>query len=215
MKKGRRIRTFICTMMVMMWVILSAVPALASPRIKDAEYEGNGKVEVDFRSKVNYKNVKVTVKDNKGAKYSTKIVEKDSDDLTFVIKSFKKGRTYTYTIAGVKKTSEKNYGQVTGKIAIPAATSAPTLKKADYDREDREVEFEFKNSVDWKNPKVTISDGKKNYVVRILEKDRKSIEVKVNKLTYGKKYTYRISGIRVKGNGSYRTMSGSFIARNN
>lgn len=217
MKKNTKtmIRKMLVTLMITIWAVIAAVPAFAAPKIKKAEYEGKGRVEVDFNSKVKYKNVKVTVKDNKGAAYSTTINEKDNDDLTFTIKKFKTGRTYTYTITGVKKNGEKSYGKVTGKVNIPAPTTTPKVKEVDYDKGDREVEFEFTTRVQWKGAKVTITDGSKNYVSRIKEKDSDSIEVKVSKLTLGKKYTYKISGVRVKGSNSYKTISGTFIARDN
>ena len=217
MKKNKRntARRFFVTLMIMVWMVVAAVPAFAAPKVRKAEYEGKGRVEVDFNSKVRYKNVKVTVKDNKGAGYSTKINEKDDDDLTFTINNFKTGSTYTYTISGVRKNGEKNYGSVTGKVSIPVPAATPRVKKADYDREDREVEFEFTGRVQWKGAKVTITDGSRNYVTRILEKDSDSIEVKVSKLTVGKKYTYKISGVRVKDASSYKTISGTFIARDN
>jgi hypothetical protein len=205
----------LATLMIMVWATIAAVPAFAAPKVKKAEYEGKGRVEVDFNSKVKYKNVKVTVKDNKGASYSTKINEKDNDDLAFTIKNFKTGRTYTYTISGVRKSGEKSYGTVTGKVSIPAPTTTPKVKKTDYDKGDKEVEFEFTTKVQWKGAKVTITDGSKNYVTRIKEKDGDSIEVKVSKLTSGKKYTYKISGVRVKDASGYKTISGTFIARDN
>ena len=41
-----------------------------------------GRVEVDFTSDVKFKNVRITLKDNKGAKYSaTNIKRKDSDEI--------------------------------------------------------------------------------------------------------------------------------------
>lgn len=214
-KTKTTVRRMFATLMITIWAIVAAVPAFAAPKVKKAEYEGKGRVEVDFNSKVKYKNVKVTVKDNKGATYSTTINEKDDDDLTFTIKNFKTGRTYTYTISGVKKNNESSYGKVTGKVTIPTPTTTPKVKEVDYDKGDREVEFEFTTRVQWKGTKVTITDGSKNYVTRIKEKDSDSIEVKVSKLTIGKKYTYKISGVRIKGANSYKTISGTFIARDN
>ena len=217
MKKNNRntVRRMLATLMIMVWATIAAVPAFAAPKVRKAEYEGKGRVEVDFNSKVSYKNAKVTVKDNKGAGYRTTINEKDNDDLTFTIKKFKTGRTYTYTISGVKKSGEKSYGTVTGKVTIPAPTTTPKIKEVDYDKNDREVEFDFAAKVQWKGAKVTITDGSKNYVTRIIEKDKDSIEVKVSKLPIGKKYTYKISGVRVNGANSYKTISGTFIARDN
>ena len=137
-KTKTTVRRMFATLMITIWAIVAAVPAFAAPKVKKAEYEGKGRVEVDFNSKVKYKNVKVTVKDNKGATYSTTINEKDNDDLTFTIKNYKAGRTYTYTISGVRKNKEKTYGKVTGKVTIPAASGTPRVKKTDYDRKDKE-----------------------------------------------------------------------------
>ena len=209
----KKMKSMICALMIMLWVTAAAIPAFASPKIKEAEYEGNGRVEVDFKTNVQYKNTAVTVTDNKGNKYSTKINRKDNDDLTFTIQNYKKGVTYNYTITGIKKKNEKNYGQVTGKITIPGATAAPKVKKAEYDNRDKELEIEFTTKVEWKSPKVTITDGKTSYVVRIKEKDNDSIELKVKKMTVGKKYTYKITGVKVKGNNSYQTITGTLIPK--
>lgn len=209
----KRIRRLVCTLMVMMFMMAVAIPALASPKIREAEYEGSGRVDVEFKTDVKYKNVKVKVTDTKGKAYSTVIRSKDEDDLTFEIKSYKKGVTYKYTITGVKQKNEKNYGQVSGKVTIPATTSAPKAKKVEYDRHDNEVDFDFTTAVQWKAPKVTISDGKKNYVVKILEKDNDGIEVRVKTLKKGARYTYKITGVRVKGNQTYKTVTGTFIAK--
>ena len=197
-------------------LIAAALPAMAaSASIKKTEYEGSGYVDVDFRSRVQYKSAKVTVRDSSGKTYKANITEKDGDDLTFKTSGISSGKTYTYTISGVKKSGEKSYGTVTGKVTIPAPTTTPKIKEVDYDKNDREVEFDFAAKVQWKGAKVTITDGSKNYVTRIIEKDKDSIEVKVSKLTIGKKYTYKISGVRVNGANSYKTISGTFIARDN
>ena len=49
----------------------------SSPKIEEVDYEGNGRVDVDFYGKVKYKNVKVTVKDTAGKKYTAKVTAKD------------------------------------------------------------------------------------------------------------------------------------------
>ena len=119
------------------------------------------------------------------------------------------------TISGVKRSSDKNYGTVKGTIRIPAATQAPKVKEVDYDSDDLEVEIEFKSYVQFKNPKVTVINNKKNYTVRIVKKGNDSITVKVRKLSLGRKYNFTVSGIRVKGNTTYTRVKGSFVARDN
>ena len=93
----------------------------AVPNIEQIEYEGKGRVEIDFRQDVRYnKSFKVIVKDNKGKKYSVKNIRKDEDEVKFTIKNYKKGRTYKITIKGVKKENTKSYGSITGKMKIPS-----------------------------------------------------------------------------------------------
>ena len=86
------------------------------------------------------------------------------------------------------------------------------IKDIDYDRSDREVEFEFKNAVKYKNVKVKITRNGKNYVKKISDKDSRELEVKVKKLTYGKTYHYKITGIKDKNGKKYQTLKGPFKA---
>ena len=58
-----------------------------------------------------------------------------------------------------------------------------------------------------------ITDGRTNFVTRIDGKDNDSIDVKVKKLTKGKKYTFKVTGVRIKGNTAYTTVTGSFTAK--
>ena len=48
--RKNKFRTMICMIMIMMWVMATAVPALASAKVEEAQYQGYGKVEVDFTS---------------------------------------------------------------------------------------------------------------------------------------------------------------------
>lgn len=190
---------------------LTASPAKAAA-IDHTDYEGKGKIEVNFDTKVTYKNLKVTVKTADGKKMKIKIVEKDDDDLTFKIKNYKAGTKYTYTIKGVYTCGESTSKKLTGKIKIPKAAGGLPLKEIEYEAKDKEVEIEFDCRVDWKNPKVTITHGSKNYVRKITEKDKDGIEVKVKKLKSGKVYHYTITGISKKGSGKWTTVSGTFRA---
>ena len=210
---GRRIsRRIALFFAIMTLAILSALPVMAAPRIKKTDYEKKGLVEVDFRTDVTYKKPKVTVKDSTGKTYQAVIVEKDEDDLTFRVKNYRTGKKYTYQISGVRAYGDKKSSIVKGTFKIPKKTAALRFKEVSYDAEDREVEFEFDSKVRWKNAKVTISMGGTQYVKRIIDKDRDSIETVVKRLERGKTYSYQISGVCKSGQKKYVTVKGTFRA---
>ncbi len=91
----------------------------AAPQKKSIKYEGYGKVELEFRSKVQWKNAKVTVKDSIGKAYSVKILNKDNDEIEFKILQFKQGQKYTCTVSGVRQGRSGSYGKVSGSVTIP------------------------------------------------------------------------------------------------
>lgn len=192
---------------------LSVSVLAAAPVIKEAEYEGRGFVEVEFTGKVQYKNVKVTVKDSAGSVMTAVITEKDSDDLTFHVKGLKPGAKYTYTISGVRAGRSGKYQSVSGSFMVPKWD--PLIKEIDYDAKDKELEIDFVKRVQYKGLKVTIKDAKGNTVrCRIDEKDAKGIELVIpGGLKTGARYTLTISGIRPCGNGSYTTVTGVFTAK--
>lgn len=123
MKNKKRLPIIFLTAAIM--IIAAAVPAsAASPKKESIEYKGKGKVEVEFIGKVYYKKPYVTVKDTSGKKYSASIVDRDSDDLDFRIKNYKEGKTYKFTIKGVKKRGTSKYGSLSGTVKIPSAKKA-------------------------------------------------------------------------------------------
>lgn len=213
-------KVFICLMAVVFAIGAAAVPAIAKksivnasskPAIKEVEYKGKGKVEVDFYGKVQYKNPKVVVKGN-GKTYKAKIVDLDDDDLDFKTSARKTGKKYKFTIKGIKKRGVGSYTSVSGYYRVDKKNKI-RIDSIEYDKRDQEVSFEFKDRVKWKNPKVLITDGKgRSYVKRICEKGNNEIEVKVKNMKYGARYSYKISGVKKIGGTEYRTIKGIFRA---
>ena len=108
-------------------VMTTPVTVEAAARLKKVEYDGKGEVDIDFYGRVQYKNVKITVKDQDGKSYKAVITDRDSDDLEFRIKNYKTAKTYTFTISGIKQSGEKKFGKLKGKVTIPG--SAGWVKK--------------------------------------------------------------------------------------
>ena len=210
--KRNGFRTLLMMFAVISMLCICSITASASAAIKKASYERGGKVEVDFTTRVSYKNVKVTVKDQSGKAVRAVITEKDQDDLDFRMKSVSMGKTYTFVITGVKKRNEAKYGAVRGKIMVPVTKGAVPVRKIEYDSKDQEVEFDFAANVGWKSPKVKIFRGNAQYAVRISDRGRRDAEIRVRKLRKGIVYHYTISGIRKAGDRKYTTIRGSFMA---
>ena len=80
------------------------------------------------------------------------------------------------------------------------------------DLNKRRISLEFLEKVEWSGASVSISDGKREYVKKIMETDDDNIKVSVRKMKSGKKYTWTISGIRAKGQTEYVTMTGTLRA---
>ncbi len=198
-------------LLVAVIVSLAASALAATPVIKKTEYEGNGYVEVDFKKNVQYRNLKVTVKDASGKSCTAKVIEKDKDDLTFYVKGVEAGAKYAYTISGVRAGKSGAFTSVSGSFKVPAAKLA--IKKVKYDRRDKELEIKFKTNVEYKNLKVTVKDASgKSYKVSKTEKDRDEVEVRVKGLTKGEKYTVTVSGVRAEGASGYGSVSKAFTA---
>ena len=79
----KRLLASMLALAMMLGTLLVMPVNAAVPQKKSIKYEGYGKVEMEFRSKVQWKNVKVTVKDNTGKSYSVKILDTDSDEIEF------------------------------------------------------------------------------------------------------------------------------------
>ena len=188
------------------------VPAGAKAVIEEMDYEGNGKVELDFKGSVRYKKAKLTVKNAKGGKVKAVITKKSPEELEFVIRKPKQGQTYSFTISGIRNKKDKKYGRVKGKIYIPVVNGSVPVETVEYDPKDTEVEFEFSKKVKWQNPCVSVWDGRQHLALGISETENDKIEVKVSSLQKGSLYYYCIRGIAKKTDSAFSQVSGTFIA---
>ena len=88
-------------------------PSYADVEINYVKYDREDKeIEVDFATKVQYKNLKVTVKDSSGKKVTVKWIDKDDDDLSIKVSGIKSGKKYAVQISGVSVKGKSNYQTV-------------------------------------------------------------------------------------------------------
>lgn len=187
-----------------------AVPVFAAPNdgIR-VEYDGFGRVEVDFARNVRYTNPQVSVQDATGATLPAIIRDLDEDDLDFIVENLTPGGEYTFTITGLNGETES----VTGSFRVPAEGEI-AIKSYDYDGDDQELEVEFAGKVEYDQPTVSIQDTAGNvYEAEIRERDRDSVEMRVRGLQRGAEYTITISGLRLPDFANTVSVTGSFTAR--
>ena len=206
-------KRIVSLLLVVLLLTVSAVPALAAaPKIKKVEYDGNGVVDVDFTTKnVRYKNAKVVVKDSSGKKLTARIIEKDNDEVSFKATGVKAGKKYTFTISGVRAGKSGSYGTVKGSFSTPSGK--PRIVKVAFDPDYDDLEIDFATDVEYKNLKITVRDADgNNLLIYNIEKGPDNLDMDVEGMVAGNTYTVTISGVRVKGVGSYTSVSKTFVA---
>ncbi len=188
------------------------VPSITKVVIERTKYEGSGKVEVDFVGRVAYSGASVSVKDSSGKTYRASICDKDSDELDFKVAGIAAGKTYRFTIKGIRNADGNVMTTVSGSFKTPAAALV-TIREIEYDEDDRELSVEFSRRVNYRDAKATVKDANgKSYGVRILEKDGDEMDLYVSGLRRGQKYTLSISGVKASTATSYTTVKKNFYA---
>ena len=179
-------------------------------------------VDIDFTTHVLWSddaNI-ASLTDSDGQTYKAKIIDMGEDDTEIYIDNIKEGTNYTMLIDGIKGLDEQNYSALNVKFEIEKPKeNVNTLKviEVSFDRDDREVDFEFNKNITKKSSAyVVIKDSAGNTYSskssRLLF-DSDECDLYLNKnLTQGKKYTYKIYGVKAVGDSSYKTISGSFRA---
>lgn len=195
-------------------VLTLALPALATaPEAFRAEYEGNGRVEIDFRNDVDYQNLLVTVTDPAGLAQVVTILEMDDDDLTFSIDNIQPETTYSFTVDGVREGRSGDFGSITGEFTTPKAGEI-VISELEADADDGEIDVEFLGRVDFDNPSATVTkaDGSA-LTAEIDELDGDGMEIRAQGLQRGEEYTLTIAGVGLRDSGTYGSVSRNFIAR--
>lgn len=189
---------------------LNMMPAQADARIESVDYEGNGRIEVEFKTPVRYyRTFRVAAHNTAGKQMGTEIIKKGEDELLFRIIGAQPGQTYIFVVNGIRKQGESVKTRITRRITIPKSAGSVKIKRVSYEPEDSNLELGFSDEVEWKNAKITVKSGSTNYVSSITGKSSKGVKIRVKKLTMGTTYTVTISGIRKKGTSKYGTVTGT------
>ena len=195
----------------------------AAPEVFRAEYEGNGRVEIDFRNDVSYQNlsIEVTAANPEGDFFSettvlpenVTILKIDDDDLTFFIDNIRDETTYNFTINGVREGRSGDFGSITGQFTTPAA-DAVVITELEADAKDDEIDIEFLGRVDYDKPAVTVTRADGTAVeARIVEREGNGMEVRAKGLVRGEEYTVTVTGVSQQDANQFGSVSRTVIAR--
>lgn len=206
------VKLLITLLLMLICVFVPASMVSAGVTVRNAEWEGKGRVEVHFNEKIEYCGVKILVWDPAGKGMKKKIIERHESEIEFIVGGMKPGTKYTYLIQGLRQKGCTRIRSVSGSFTVPKPINGITVTEEDYDNEKKLASFEFLEEVEWKNPKVSITCGGKEHVLGIKKKTPRDIVLKVSKLTAGRTYRWKIFGIRKKGTSKYVTLSGTFKA---
>lgn len=196
-------------------------------RIQKATYEGDvsgyygvssrkrlSEIEVDFLQDVewSYSAKIVSVKDNKGKKYSGYLMDTDEDGCDIAIAGMNHGRTYTIVVDGIRRSrSFASFHRLSIRAKLPALPkSSGNIRVARVSADDSygEVDVKFAGKVLWNyNARVvSVKDDKgKNYRGFLADMDDDDCEIYIENMNYGRTYSIKISGIKMWGMPAFET----------
>lgn len=195
--------------------------------LKVAVDDSYGEVDIEFASKVIWKNNAkvVSVKDNKGKSYKGYLVDKDDDECEVYIENMKSGRTYKIKISGIKKRGSASFQTVTITAKVPAHRHNLTVKKIEYEEDYEDGRMEWTVSFDFN--KDIIHKDNSSVIIRDADGKAYSLDTSFVKweddecevylaeaLTIGQQYTYEISNVKAVQGNKFVTIKGSFTAYN-
>ena len=88
------------------------------PFIKEIDYDRKDKdLEIEFVKRMQYKNLKVTIKDTDGKVVRSRIDEKNAKEIELdILGTMKVGKTYTVTISGIRTGGSGSYTTITSRF---------------------------------------------------------------------------------------------------
>lgn len=174
MKQRGFFRTIIVLIMTASLLLVGTSIAFAAASPKSITYNGSGRVTVNFKSKVTYDDVAITIKDNSGKKYSTSIKKKSATSIQFLIEGYKTGKTYKVSVSGI------GGGTVAGSFKIYSKSKAISIAKSTAKKDWAAKKYQnvkAKSSIYRKKSiwKVTFQSGDHSYTYMVAQQTGKVI----------------------------------------
>lgn len=190
---------------------LCVIHALAeAPAVKNVQYLGNGVVGVAFQSAVEYKNAKVTVKDEAGNSYTAALQSKSANGLRIKFENPRTLTRYKFIISGIRAKGEGEYGSASDTFRVPDVTK-PILRSTAYEGK-RVVSVRFLKPVQYKKDfRILVRDADGSVqTAKVVRKTANGLTFRFAKGVSGQSYQFDLGGLRVKGQREYESLRGAF-----
>lgn len=202
-------KRMLCTIVALALLLCSAAPALAASLETKAAYQGGKVVKIEFNQDVEFKDSSVELIDKAMKLYKAKITKKGARSLLVSVPSIKSGAEYKYKVSGVRAKGAAEYGAVGGALTLPDGAQPHILTYQFLG--SRKASFQFMRKVEYKAPKVTVVNEKgEKFAAKVVKKSSGELVVSIPEAVKGEKYKLTLSGVRVKGQKDYGTVSKEF-----
>jgi len=175
----------------------------------------DGKIKVKFPQKVEWsEEATATLTDSEGNSIEVTLSKMDKKSAIVEGEGMIIGNTYTLVINGVKNESDDEFGSITVKFKAKELKSKCRVKKFDKKIKAKKrnvIRIKCKGKVQTKDAEATVTDEKGNeYTAKVKGKSKGSIKVAVEGLEKGAEYTVTITGVKIKKEKNYASVTTTF-----
>ena len=171
MKRFRISKLILIFVIIATLVIGSSSISFAATSVKKVNYLGGGQVEISFASKTTYKSLKISITDNAGTSYKSKVSSKSSNKVSFKIYNYKTGKNYRVEISGLKNgNASASFQIISQKKAISIAKKKAKILGATKFNNVEAESTKYRGTAVWK---VTFDSNGANYTYHIQQQTGK------------------------------------------
>lgn len=186
----------------------------AKVKVEKVTVSTSGNLKVSFKKKVEWaKDAAITVVGEDGAEVSATLKNKTKTSVAVKTKGLVKGQKYTLKITGIKDKGTEEFSTASYSFVAKGIKTDAKISTVKVTGKNTVV-VNFSSKVDYKDATVEVKDADGvAYEAKIVKKASGNVKVQIKGLTKGTKYTVVISGIKLKKEANYSTVTKTFVAK--
>jgi len=187
---------------------------VAKVKVEKVTCTASGKINISFKQKVTYTDAfSVALSDAAGKEFECKVSKKNNALLVVTTKGLVKGHKYTLYINGVMAKGAKEAVSIKKEFVAKGMKTECKISKIEMSGK-KFIILKLKGSAYYKDATVCVKDvDGKEIPAKIVKKARGNIKVKAEGLKKGAKYTVTVTGVKLKKEMNYSSITKTFIAK--